>query len=172
MRVTAGRALVFKRESTLPMATVQLCRFTRDAITNRRVGWQYLFVRSGAGSAIQMAMTRRLNCVLVSYRPLGRFFARTRRLVETRAWTSAHNFHGLHAVEATGVTSARHARDRREATTPRPTLTPPPNKTRRPTAVPEQYRLLTNLATAGPPAARAAAAASPRQAAAAAPVLG
>ena len=56
--------------------------------------------------------------MLVSYRPLGRFFARTRRLVETRAWTSAHNFHGLHAVDATGVTSARRARDQREATTP------------------------------------------------------
>ena len=110
--------------------------------------------------------------MLVSYRPLGRFFARTRRLVETRAWTSAHNFHGLHAVEATGVTSARHARDRREATTPRPTLTPPPNKPRRPTAAPEQYHPQTNLDFVDPPAAAAAAAASPRQEAAAAPVPG
>ena len=112
--------------------------------------------------------------MLVSYRPLGRFFARTRRLVETRAWTSAHNFHGLHAVDATGVTSARRARDRRdsEATTPRPTLTPPSNETRRPTAVPEQYHLRTNLDFGDPPAATAAAAAFLVQEAAAAPVPG
>ena len=52
------------------------------------------------------------------------------------------------------------------------TRTPPPNKTRRPTAAPEQYHLRTNLAIAGPPEVVEAAAASPRPEAAAAPVLG
>ena len=56
--------------------------------------------------------------------------------------------------------------------TPRPTLTPPPNKTRRPTAAPEQYHLRTSPDFVDPPAATAAAAASPRPEAAAAPALG
>ena len=51
-------------------------------------------------------------------------------------------------------------------------LHPPSNKTRRPTAAPEQYHLRTNLGFGDPPAATAAAAASPQREAAAAPVLG
>ena len=52
------------------------------------------------------------------------------------------------------------------------TLTPPPNKTRRPTAAPEQYHLRTNLDFANPPAVKVEAAAAPQREAAAAPVLG
>ena len=48
----------------------------------------------------------------------------------------------------------------------------PSNKTRRPTAAPEQYHLRTSPDFVDPPAATAAAAASPQREAAAAPVLG
>ena len=163
------------------MATVQLCRFTRDAITNRRVGWQYLFVRSGAGSAIQMAMTRRLNCSASVLPPLGR--GPIAHL--TREWT--RNFtgstpstrrrsppQGARAIDGKLRRQGRRPRvpAPEQTKTPRPTLTPPPNKTRRPTAVPEQSPLRTSPDFVDPPAATAAAAASPQREAAAAPALG
>ena len=112
-------------------------------------------------------------------------FARTRRLVETRAWT--RNFtgctpstrqgsppQGARAIDGKLRRQGRRPRAPapEQTKTPRPTLTPPPNKTRRPTAVPEQYHLRTSPDFVDPPAATAAAAAFLVQEAAAAPVPG
>ena len=122
-------------------------------------------LRAQASRASAAQHPNRYGTSAVGGRRRNYVFARTRRLVETRAWTR-------NSTGCTPSTRQGSPRAQREATTPRATLTPPSNKTRRPTATPKQYHLRTNLAIAGPPEVVEAAAASPRPEAAAAPVRG
>ena len=123
-----------------------------------------------------MAMTRRLNCVYLAYRPLGRFFALP--ILDSQ-------LNGHARVQKQPRSPPRRARDRRALR--REARRPSPRTSEQIATSTDPYTPLQQEAThrsaeqvtfgptpdfGDPPAATAAAAASPRPEAAAAPVLG